>query len=50
LRLNIKAETNRQHVAVIGDGTVQNVFEALNHAGIENSNLLVIFKRQLYGY
>lgn len=39
-----KGETDRQHVAVIGDGamTAGLAFEALNHAGIENSNLLVI--------
>jgi 1-deoxy-D-xylulose-5-phosphate synthase len=39
-----KGEGDRQHVAVIGDGamTAGLAFEALNHAGIENSNLLVI--------
>lgn len=39
-----KGEEDRQHVAVIGDGamTAGMAFEALNHAGIENSNLLVI--------
>ena len=39
-----KGETDRQHVAVIGDGsmTAGMAFEALNHAGIESSNLLVI--------
>ena len=39
-----KGETDRQHVAVIGDGsmTAGMAFEALNHAGIENTNLLVI--------
>ncbi len=39
-----KGETDRQHVAVIGDGamTAGIAFEALNHAGIENSNILVI--------
>src|SRR6201985_3149232 len=39
-----KGETDRQHVAVIGDGamTAGIAFEALNHAGIESSNLLVI--------
>jgi 1-deoxy-D-xylulose-5-phosphate synthase len=39
-----KGETDRQHVAVIGDGamTAGLAFEALNHAGIENSNILVI--------
>lgn len=39
-----KGETDRQHVAVIGDGAMTGgmAFEALNHAGIENSNILVI--------
>lgn len=39
-----KGETDRQHVAVIGDGAMSAgmAFEALNHAGIENTNLLVI--------
>src|SRR5690554_496250 len=39
-----KGETDRQHVAVIGDGamTAGMAFEALNHGGIANSNLLVI--------
>ncbi len=37
-------EADRQHVAVIGDGamTAGMSFEAMNHAGIENTNLLVI--------
>ena len=41
---NFKGEKDRQHVAVIGDGAMTGgmAFEALNHAGIENSNLLVI--------
>ena len=39
-----KNENDRQHIAVIGDGsmTAGLAFEGLNHAGIENSNLLVI--------
>src|SRR5450432_2967595 len=39
-----KGEKDRQHVAVIGDGAMTGgmAFEALNHAGIEKSNLLVI--------
>lgn len=39
-----KGEKDRQHVAIIGDGsmTAGLAFEALNHAGIEKSNLLVI--------
>ncbi|MBP3944190.1 1-deoxy-D-xylulose-5-phosphate synthase [Sphingobacteriaceae bacterium WQ 2009] len=40
----IKGESDRQHIAVIGDGAMTGgmAFEALNHAGIEKSNLLVI--------
>ena len=40
----LKGELNRQHIAVIGDGamTAGLAFEGLNHAGIENSNLLVV--------
>ncbi len=39
-----KKQYNRQHIAVIGDGsmTAGMAFEALNHAGVENANLLVI--------
>jgi 1-deoxy-D-xylulose-5-phosphate synthase len=35
---------DRQHIAVIGDGAMTGgmAFEALNHAGISNSNLLVV--------
>lgn len=39
-----KGENDRQHIAVIGDGamTAGLAFEAMNHAGIEKSNLLII--------
>ena len=39
-----KGEKDKQHIAVIGDGsmTAGLAFEGLNHAGTENSNLLVI--------
>ncbi|RYE20829.1 MAG: 1-deoxy-D-xylulose-5-phosphate synthase, partial [Sphingobacteriales bacterium] len=39
-----KGENNRQHVAIIGDGamTAGLPFEALNHAGVSNSNVLII--------
>ncbi len=39
-----KGEKDRNHVAVIGDGamTAGLPFEALNHAGVSNTNLLVI--------
>jgi len=35
---------DKQHIAVIGDGsmTAGMAFEAMNHAGVENSNLLVV--------
>ena len=35
---------DKQHIAVIGDGAMGAgmAFEALNHAGAENTNLLVI--------
>lgn len=40
----LKGEVQRQHVAVIGDGamTAGLPFEALNHAGVSGTNLLVI--------
>jgi 1-deoxy-D-xylulose-5-phosphate synthase len=39
-----KGETEKQHIAVIGDGamTAGLAFEAMNHAGAEKSNLLII--------
>ena len=39
-----KGETDRQHIAIIGDGamTAGLAFEAMNHAGIEKSNVLII--------
>ncbi len=40
----LKGELDRQHIAVIGDGamTAGLAFEGLNHAGVENSNIIVI--------
>ena len=40
----INGNLDKQHIAVIGDGALTGgqAFEALNHAGIENSNLIVI--------
>ena len=39
-----KGENYRQHIAVIGDGalTAGMAFEAMNHAGVSNSNMLII--------
>lgn len=37
-------DATKQHIAVIGDGAMTGgmAFEGLNHAGVENSNLLVV--------
>ena len=37
-------EEERQHIAVIGDGAMTGgmAFEAMNHAGVSNSNLLIV--------
>ena len=39
-----KGDSQKQHIAVIGDGAMTGglAFEGLNHAGVENSNLLVV--------
>ena len=39
-----KGEKDKQHIAVIGDGamTAGLAFEAMNHAGIEKSNIIII--------
>jgi 1-deoxy-D-xylulose-5-phosphate synthase len=39
-----KGEKERQHIAIIGDGamTAGLAFEAMNHAGIEKSNIIII--------
>lgn len=39
-----KQDKSRQHIAVIGDGALTGgiAFEAMNHAGVSNSNLLII--------
>lgn len=39
-----KEETDKHHIAVIGDGAMTGglAFEAMNHAGVSNSNLLIV--------
>jgi 1-deoxy-D-xylulose-5-phosphate synthase len=39
-----KKENQKQHIAVIGDGALTGgmAFEAMNHAGVANSNLLIV--------
>jgi 1-deoxy-D-xylulose-5-phosphate synthase len=41
---NYKNEAEKQHIAVIGDGAMTGglAFEAMNHAGVANTNLLII--------
>ena len=44
LASEIKEDKKKQHIAVIGDGSMTGgiAFEALNHAGMEDTNLLII--------
>ncbi|MGV3460301.1 MAG: 1-deoxy-D-xylulose-5-phosphate synthase [Flavobacterium sp.] len=47
----LKGETERVHIAVIGDASIASgmAFEALNHAGMTNANLLVILNDNAIG-
>jgi 1-deoxy-D-xylulose-5-phosphate synthase len=47
----IKGEYEKQHIAVIGDASIASgmAFEGLNHAGVTNSNLLVILNDNAIG-
>ncbi|RFN59518.1 1-deoxy-D-xylulose-5-phosphate synthase [Marixanthomonas ophiurae] len=47
----IKGETHKQHIAVVGDASIASgmAFEALNHAGIANTNILVILNDNAIG-
>ncbi len=48
---NLKGETEKQHIAVIGDASIASgmAFEALNHAGVSKANLLVILNDNAIG-
>ena len=48
---NLKGETEKQHIAVIGDASIASgmAFEALNHAGVSNANLLIILNDNSIG-
>jgi len=41
---SLKGETEKQHIAVIGDASIASgmAFEGLNHAGVSKANLLII--------
>ncbi|MCH1547183.1 MAG: 1-deoxy-D-xylulose-5-phosphate synthase, partial [Flavobacteriaceae bacterium] len=51
LASNIKNEQERQHIAVIGDASIASgmAFEALNHAGVTNSNITVVLNDNSIG-
>jgi 1-deoxy-D-xylulose-5-phosphate synthase len=48
---NIKGETEKQHIAIIGDASIASgmAFEAMNHAGVSNANLLIILNDNAIG-
>lgn len=48
---NLKGETEKHHIAVIGDASIASgmAFEGLNHAGVTNTNLLVILNDNAIG-
>lgn len=48
---NLKGETGKQHIAVIGDASIASgmAFEGLNHAGVTKANLLVILNDNAIG-
>ena len=48
---NLKGKTEKQHIAVIGDASIASgmAFEALNHAGVSNANLLIILNDNAIG-
>lgn len=51
LASNLKGEIHKQHIAVIGDASIASgmAFEALNHAGVTNANLLIVLNDNAIG-
>ncbi len=47
----LKGDNKRQHIAVVGDASIASgmAFEGLNHAGVTNTNLLVILNDNAIG-
>ena len=47
----LKGEEDRQHIAVVGDASIASgmAFEALNHAGVTDTNLLIILNDNAIG-
>ncbi|QLE01286.1 1-deoxy-D-xylulose-5-phosphate synthase [Galbibacter sp. BG1] len=48
---NLKGDTDKHHIAVIGDASIASgmSFEALNHAGVSEANLLIILNDNAIG-
>lgn len=48
---NLKGEKEKQHIAVIGDASIASgmAFEALNHAGVSDANILIILNDNAIG-
>ena len=48
---SLKGETGKHHIAVIGDASIASgmAFEALNHAGVSDANLLIILNDNAIG-
>jgi 1-deoxy-D-xylulose-5-phosphate synthase len=48
---SLNGETAKQHIAVIGDASIASgmAFEALNHAGVSDTNLLIILNDNAIG-
>lgn len=51
LAAQIQGNFKRQHIAVVGDASIASgmAFEALNHAGVTNTNLLVVLNDNAIG-
>lgn len=51
LASRLKGETDRQHIAVIGDASIASgmAFEGLNHAGDTNANILIVLNDNAIG-
>lgn len=48
---HLKGDTEKHHIAVIGDASIASgmAFEALNHAGVSNANLLIVLNDNAIG-
>lgn len=51
LASSLKGDSGKQHIAVVGDASIASgmAFEALNHAGVTNANLLIVLNDNAIG-